>query len=82
MSFSSFVSFLLVGALAGWLTGLITKGRGFGAVGNVVVGVIGSFLGRYCFGLLGITAQGLIGQLLFAVGGAMLFVSLLKFIKR
>jgi uncharacterized membrane protein YeaQ/YmgE (transglycosylase-associated protein family) len=73
---------LLVGALAGWLSGLLTKGRGFGAAGNVVVGVIGAFLGQFLFGLLGLVATSLLGQLIFAVAGALIFVYLLSFVKR
>ena len=82
MSFRQFALVLLLGAAAGWLSGMLTKGRGFGALGNVIVGVIGAFLGQFLFGLLGITAHGLLGQLIFAVAGALIFVYLLGFIKR
>lgn len=82
MSLTSFLTFLLIGGLAGWITGLITKGRGFGLAGNVIVGIIGAFLGRFCLGLLGISASGLIGQLIFAVLGSVLFVWLLGFIRK
>jgi uncharacterized membrane protein YeaQ/YmgE (transglycosylase-associated protein family) len=82
MSLTHFIAFLLIGALAGWLAGIITKGSGFGAAGNVVVGIIGAFLGSFCFGLLGIVAIGFIGRLLFAVVGALLFTWLLGFIRR
>jgi uncharacterized membrane protein YeaQ/YmgE (transglycosylase-associated protein family) len=77
MSLVGFVSFLLIGALAGWLSGVIIKGRGFGALGNVLVGIIGAFLGGLLFGLLGIHASGLLGQLIFATLGALLFAWLL-----
>ena len=82
MSLVGFVSFLLIGALAGWLSGVNIKGRGFGAIGNVLVGIIGAFLGGLLFGLLGIHASGLLGQLIFATLGALLFAWLLRFIKR
>ena len=82
MTFSGFVTFVLIGALAGWLSGLLTKGRGFGLAGNVVVGIIGAFLGGFAFGRLGISARGFVGQLIFAVLGALFFVWLLRFIKR
>jgi len=82
MTFQSFLVFLLVGALAGWLSGLMTKGSGFGLAGNVIVGVIGAFLGNLLFGLVGIVAYGLLGRVLFAVAGALLFVYLLRFIKK
>ena len=82
MSLTHFIAFLLIGALAGWLAGILTKGSGFGAAGNIIVGIIGAFLGSFCFGLLGIVAIGLIGRLLFAVVGALLFTWLLGFIRR
>ena len=67
MSLVGFVSFLLIGALAGWLSGMIVKGRGFGPLGNILVGI---------------SASGLLGQLIFATLGALLFVWLLRFIKQ
>ena len=42
MSVESLVIWLLIGAIAGWLAGLIVKGYGFGLIGNIVVGIIGS----------------------------------------
>jgi uncharacterized membrane protein YeaQ/YmgE (transglycosylase-associated protein family) len=82
VSLSSFIIFVLIGALAGWICGLLTKGTGFGAMGNVIVGIIGAFLGGFLFRLLGFGAYGLPAQLIVAVVGALIFVWLLKFIKR
>jgi uncharacterized membrane protein YeaQ/YmgE (transglycosylase-associated protein family) len=82
MNLSSFIVFILLGALAGWICGLVTKGSGFGALGNIIVGIVGAFLGNFLFGLLGIVAFGLLGRLIFAVLGALLFVWLLKFIRK
>jgi uncharacterized membrane protein YeaQ/YmgE (transglycosylase-associated protein family) len=82
MRLQDFLVFLLVGALAGWLSGLITKGSGFGLAGNIIVGIIGAFLGNLLFGLVGIAAYGLLGHIIFAVAGALLFVYLLRFIKK
>jgi uncharacterized membrane protein YeaQ/YmgE (transglycosylase-associated protein family) len=82
MSLTSFLTFLLIGGAAGWITGLITKGRGFGLAGNIIVGIIGAFLGGFCLGLLGISASGVLGQLIFAVLGSVLFVWLLGFIRK
>jgi uncharacterized membrane protein YeaQ/YmgE (transglycosylase-associated protein family) len=82
MTLTGLILFLLIGALAGWLAGVITKGRGFGVVGNIVVGIVGAFLGGFCFRLLGIVAFGLLGQLIFAVLGALLFLWLLSFIQK
>jgi uncharacterized membrane protein YeaQ/YmgE (transglycosylase-associated protein family) len=82
MTLTGLVFFLLIGALAGWIAGLITKGSGFGVVGNILVGIVGAFLGGFCFRLLGIAAFGFLGQLIFAVLGALLFLWLLTFIRK
>jgi uncharacterized membrane protein YeaQ/YmgE (transglycosylase-associated protein family) len=52
---------VLIGILAGWLAGQITKGSGFGLLGDLIVGILGSLLGSFLFGLLGIFASGLPG---------------------
>ena len=77
-----FVWFVLIGLCAGWLAGQITKGSGFGLVGDLVVGVIGALLGSFVFGLLGLAAYGLLGKLVVATGGAILLLVLLRFVKR
>lgn len=45
MEIIDLIIFLAVGALVGWLAGLIVKGRGFGLIGNVIVGIVGAILG-------------------------------------
>jgi len=72
----------LVGILAGWLAGQITKGRGFGLLGDLVVGILGSLLGSFLFGLIGIFAYGLLGRLVMAVVGAIVLLWLIRLIKR
>ena len=75
------VYFLLIGLAAGWLAGQFMKGRGFGLVGNLVVGVIGAFLGGFLLGLLGIATYGLIGNLISATIGAVVLLALIRLIK-
>ena len=53
MDVQSLIIFLAIGAVAGWLAGLIMKGRGFGLLGNIIVGIIGAVVGGFLFGLLG-----------------------------
>jgi uncharacterized membrane protein YeaQ/YmgE (transglycosylase-associated protein family) len=74
--------FLLIGLVAGWLAGQITKGRGFGLVNDLIVGVIGAFLGGILFWLVGLSATGLIGSLIMATVGAIAFLYLLREFKR
>ena len=71
---------VLIGILAGWLAGEITHGRGFGLLGDLVIGVVGSLLGSFIFGLIGIFAYGLLGRLVLSVVGAMILLWLLRIV--
>ena len=82
MTLTGLIIFLVIGAVAGWLAGLIMKGGGFGLIGNIVVGVIGSLIGGWVFGLFGITAGGLIGSIIAAVVGAVILLAIVRLIKR
>jgi uncharacterized membrane protein YeaQ/YmgE (transglycosylase-associated protein family) len=82
VSVTNLIAFLVIGGLAGWCAGVISKGSGFGIVGNIIVGIVGAILGGLCFGLLGIVAYGFIGRFIFAVIGALLFTWLLRFIRK
>ncbi len=78
----SLVWFLLIGLAAGWLAGHLVKGRGFGLLENLVIGVIGALIGGYVFGSLGVNTGGLLGQLITATVGALILLFLLKLIRR
>ena len=82
MSVENLVIFLLVGIAAGWLAGRVMKGGGFGLFGDMIVGVIGAFLGGWLFGLLGISAGGLLGLLVTAFVGAVVLLFLIRLVKR
>jgi uncharacterized membrane protein YeaQ/YmgE (transglycosylase-associated protein family) len=82
MTFTDLIIFLVIGAVAGWLAGLIMKGGGYGLIGDIVVGVIGSVIGGWLFGVLGIAAGGLIGSIIAAVVGAIILIAILRLIKR
>jgi uncharacterized membrane protein YeaQ/YmgE (transglycosylase-associated protein family) len=73
---------VLIGILAGWLAGEITKGRGFGLLGDLIVGILGSLLGSFLFGLIGIIAYGLLGRLVMAVIGAVVLLWLMRLTRR
>jgi uncharacterized membrane protein YeaQ/YmgE (transglycosylase-associated protein family) len=76
------VWFLLVGLVAGWLAGKITKGSGFGVLGDIVIGVIGAFVGGFLFSLVGISAGGTVGSIIVATIGAVVLVYIVRAIKR
>jgi len=82
MGLVNLICFLLIGALAGWIAGQLTKGRGFGLAGNIIVGVIGALLGGFLFSIIGLAAYGLIAQILMAVIGALVLLFILSFVKR
>jgi uncharacterized membrane protein YeaQ/YmgE (transglycosylase-associated protein family) len=82
VSVENLIIFLLVGVAAGWLAGRIMKGGGFGLFGDMIVGVIGAFLGGWLFGLLGISAGGLLGLLVTAFVGAVVLLFLIRLVKR
>ncbi len=78
----SIIWFLLIGLAAGWLAGQLVKGRGFGMVENLIIGVIGALIGGYVFGALGVNVGGLLGELIAATVGALILLYLLKLIRR
>ena len=82
MSITSLLVFLVIGAIAGWLAGTIMKGRGFGLLGNIIVGIVGALIGGFVFGLLGIIANSLIGSIVTAVAGAIILLYLVDIIKK
>lgn len=67
---------ILIGAAAGYLAGHILRGRGYGAIGNIFLGVLGGVLGDFLFGLAGLGPTGFIGELISATVGAVLLVFL------
>ncbi|MBN1998689.1 GlsB/YeaQ/YmgE family stress response membrane protein [candidate division KSB1 bacterium] len=76
------VIFLVIGALAGFVAGHIWKGKGFGLVGDLIVGVIGAFIGVWLFGQFNISSAGILGLLIAAVIGALILLYLVRLIKR
>jgi uncharacterized membrane protein YeaQ/YmgE (transglycosylase-associated protein family) len=77
-----FLYFAVVGIIAGWLAGQIMKGRGFGLVGNLVIGILGAMLGGWLFGVLGLSAYGTIGSILMATFGAVVLLFLVGLLKK
>jgi uncharacterized membrane protein YeaQ/YmgE (transglycosylase-associated protein family) len=82
MSVENLILFLVVGVAAGWMAGRIMKGGGFGLLGDMVVGVIGAFVGGWLFGLLGIATGGILGLLVTALVGALVLLYVIRLVKR
>lgn len=82
MTIVGLIWMLVVGAIAGWLAGLVMKGRGFGLLGNIIVGIVGAIVGGFLFGALGIAFWGLLGTLIVSFIGAVILLALISVIKK
>jgi uncharacterized membrane protein YeaQ/YmgE (transglycosylase-associated protein family) len=83
MALETILIWIIVGALAGWLAGLVVRGFGFGLVGNVVIGIIGAFLGGWLLGMAGVgVGGGIVGSIITAFIGAVVLLLLVRLIKR
>jgi len=78
----SLIWFLIIGAVAGWLAGKIMKGKGFGLLGNLLVGIVGAVIGGFLFNVVGLVAYGLIGSLIMALVGAIVLLWVVSLIKK
>ena len=81
MTIQSLVWVLLIGLVVGWLAGLIMKGRGFGVLGDIIVGILGAVIGSWLFGILGLSAYGTAGSLLMSLVGAVVLLGLISVVK-
>jgi uncharacterized membrane protein YeaQ/YmgE (transglycosylase-associated protein family) len=82
MSAEMLIIWLVVGAVAGWLAGMIVKGGGFGLIGDIVVGIIGAFVGGWLFGQMGVSAgAGLVGAIVTATIGAVALLAVLRMVR-
>jgi uncharacterized membrane protein YeaQ/YmgE (transglycosylase-associated protein family) len=72
---------IIVGLIAGWATGKIMKGSGYGFIADTLLGIVGAVVGGYVAGALGfLPAGGLIYTILIAIVGAVLIVFLFRLI--
>jgi uncharacterized membrane protein YeaQ/YmgE (transglycosylase-associated protein family) len=78
----TWIGWIIIGGIAGWLAGKLMKGGGFGIVVNVLLGIVGSVIGGWLFGLAGITAGGIIGSLASATVGAIVLLAMVGLFKR
>ena len=79
----SIIIWLIVGAIAGWLAGMVVKGGGFGLVGDIIVGIIGAVIAGWLLPQLGIAiGGGIIAAIIDAFIGAVILLFILRLIKR
>jgi uncharacterized membrane protein YeaQ/YmgE (transglycosylase-associated protein family) len=83
MGTETLIIWLLVGAIAGWLAGTIVKGGGFGLLGDIVVGIIGAFVGGWLLPRVGLhLGVGLVSVIISATIGAVVLLLIIRLIRR
>lgn len=79
---SHLIVFLFIGGVIGWVAGLIVRGRGFGILADIVIGIVGSMLGGWMAGVLGISIGSSFGEFMMAILGAVVLVGLTRLVVR
>src|SRR5690606_42150430 len=83
MNAMSILVWLVVGLIAGWLAGEVTRGTGFGLVGNIIVGIVGAVLGGILLSALGVSVSGgILIQILVAFLGALILLAIVNLVRR
>jgi uncharacterized membrane protein YeaQ/YmgE (transglycosylase-associated protein family) len=77
------IAALVIGAVAGWLAGLVVRGAGFGLIGNIAIGILGALVAGWILPQLGVVlAAGTLGQILDATIGAVIILVILSLVRR
>jgi uncharacterized membrane protein YeaQ/YmgE (transglycosylase-associated protein family) len=74
----SVIAWVIIGLIAGWLAGTVSRGRGFGCIADILLGLVGAFLGGWIFEKLGILGGGLIYSIAAATVGAVILVAIAR----
>ena len=86
MDLTSIIIWILLGAVAGWLAGILMKGKGFGTLGSIVVGIVGSFVGGWLAGVIGISGAQTggfnIASIVTAAAGACVLLFIIGLVKK
>jgi uncharacterized membrane protein YeaQ/YmgE (transglycosylase-associated protein family) len=83
MALETLLIWLVVGAVAGWLAGLIVRGFGFGLIGNIVVGIVGAFIAGWLLPRLGVhIGAGIVGAIIHAMIGAIVLLLIIGLVRR
>ncbi len=77
-----FLIWIISGIVAGWLTGLVMRGHGFGIIGDLIIGLIGGVIGGSLARVVGIFPTGWIGHILVAAVGGIILVAVIRALRR
>ena len=79
----SLLALLIVGLIAGWIAGKVTRGSGFGVIGDIAIGIVGAFFGTWLLAMVGIViGGGLVAAIINAAIGAIVLLAIIGFIRR
>ena len=76
-----FIAYIIIGILAGWIAGLIVKGKGFGILGDMLVGIVGSLIGGYVFQIFGVNTYGFWATLITSIVGALILLGIVYLVR-
>jgi uncharacterized membrane protein YeaQ/YmgE (transglycosylase-associated protein family) len=83
MDAEALIIWLIVGAIAGWLAGMVVKGGGYGLIGDIIVGIVGGLIAGWLLPQLGIViGAGMIAAIINAFIGAVILLLVLRLVKR
>ncbi|OLL28843.1 hypothetical protein BTH42_25140 [Burkholderia sp. SRS-W-2-2016] len=77
------IAWLIIGAIAGWLAGVLVRGGGFGLIVDIIVGIVGAFIGGWLAGVLHISlGSGWFGSIITALIGAVILLFIIRLVRR
>ena len=83
MTIEAILIILFIGAVAGWLAGLLVQGTGFGLIGDIVIGIIGAFIAGWLLPRIGLhIGGGIISSIINATSGAVILLVVIKLVRR
>jgi uncharacterized membrane protein YeaQ/YmgE (transglycosylase-associated protein family) len=85
MDLESIIIWLIVGAIAGWLAGMVVKGGGFGLIGDIIVGIIGAVIAGWLLPRLHINiavGSAIVTEIIDAFIGAVILLVILRLVRR
>ena len=78
----SILAWIIIGAIAGWLAGVLVKGYGFGLIGNIVIGILGAGIAGLLAPRLGLYTESLLGNIVAATLGALILLLIVGLVRR
>ncbi|GGF86584.1 hypothetical protein GCM10007301_53070 [Azorhizobium oxalatiphilum] len=76
---AALIGMIVIGAIAGWLAGQVFRGKGFGLLGNIAVGIVGALIGGFLFGNVFIVG-GVVGKIICATIGAVILLFVISLV--